>query len=480
MPFNQFGLLDPLVKGILATGYTAPTEIQTQVIPSAIEGKDIIGCAQTGTGKTAAFVLPILNRLSHEKKPKHKFPRSLILTPTRELAVQIERAILDYSRYLSLKTLAVYGGVDIKKQIKKLRTGVDIIIATPGRLLDHMQRGNINFKYIEVLVLDEADRMFDMGFIKDVRKIVAVMPDKRQTMLFSATMSKDVKALTKGIQKSPVMIQIGHERNPAETVTQHIYPIDKTRKKELLLHLLKNTHMYSVLVFSRTKHGADKICHHLNRSKITSIAIHSNRTQKQRQRALDGFRAGQYQVMVATDIAARGIDVDGISHVINYDIPTHPEDYIHRIGRTGRAESTGDAITFVSRDEKKYLAAIEKYIDRRFKTEKCEGFNYDTSSMAASGVSVKNKEHKYKGKPKSERKPKSSPDSEFKPKRKPKSNSNSEFTPKRKPKSSSNSEFKPKRKRKPDSNSDFKPKRKPNSTPGSKPKRKHTHKPKPN
>ncbi|MBC8472611.1 MAG: DEAD/DEAH box helicase, partial [Planctomycetes bacterium] len=252
MPFKQIGLSDPLVQGILATGYTAPTEIQAQVIPSAIQGKDIIGCAQTGTGKTAAFVLPILNRLSHEKNQKKKSPRSLILTPTRELAVQIEKATLDYGRYLDIKTLAIYGGVDIKRQTKKLNRGVDIVVATPGRLMDHMQRGNINFKSVEVLVIDEADRMFDMGFINDVRKIVAVIPGNRQTMLFSATISKEVKILTEGIQHSPVIIQIGQPRNPADTVTQHIYPVEKSQKQDLLLHLLQNLQMYSVLIFSRT------------------------------------------------------------------------------------------------------------------------------------------------------------------------------------------------------------------------------------
>ncbi|MCK4913202.1 MAG: DEAD/DEAH box helicase [Planctomycetes bacterium] len=397
MPFEQIGLSDPLVKGILATGYKAPTEIQARVIPSAIGGKDIIGCAQTGTGKTAAFVLPMLNRLSHEKHPKNKSPRALILTPTRELAVQIEKAIQGYGRYLDIKTLAIYGGVDIRGQIKKLRQGVDIIVATPGRLMDHMQRGNINFKCIEVLVLDEADRMFDMGFIKDVHKIVAVLPAKRQTMLFSATISKEIKALTKGILQSPVMIQIGHERNPADTVTQHIYPVDNGQKTDLLLHMLQNNHMYSVLIFSRTKHGADKICRRLDKAGVSSIAIHSNRTQKQRQRALDGFRAGKYQVMVATDIAARGIDVNAISHVINYDVPRYAEDYIHRIGRTGRAESTGDSITFVSREEQSYLFRIEKYIGKKFKPEKCEGFLYKASSMPTLKEPVKDKKQKYKG-----------------------------------------------------------------------------------
>jgi ATP-dependent RNA helicase RhlE len=377
MPFKTFGLSDPLVQGILAVGYTAPTEIQSEVIPAAIEGRDIIGCAQTGTGKTAAFVLPILNRLSHEKSTKKKGIKSLIITPTRELAVQIEKAIVDYGRFLHLRTLAVYGGVSIEGQFKALRRGVDIVVATPGRLMDHMQRRTIDLRNIEVLVIDEADRMFDMGFINDVRKIVSALPQNRQTMLFSATISSEVKVLASGIQKSPKIIQIGQQHNPIETITQHLYPVQKEQKMSLLLYMLQNWKMYSVLVFSRTKHGADKICHYLERAGIISVAIHSGRTQGQRQRAMDGFKNGKYQVMVATDIAARGIDVTGISHVINFDVPAFAEDYIHRIGRTGRATATGDAITFVSREEHKYLYQIEKFIGRQLDSEKCEGFTYN-------------------------------------------------------------------------------------------------------
>ncbi len=374
MPFNAFGLTDPLVQGILATGYTAPTEIQSQAIPIALDGHDIIGCAQTGTGKTAAFVLPILNRIGHEKAAPRRGIKSLILTPTRELAIQIEESIVAYSRFLRLRTLAIYGGVSIENQLKALRRGVDIVVATPGRLLDHMQRGSVDFKAIEVLVLDEADRMLDMGFIRDVRKIVAALPAKRQTMLFSATISPEIKALSAGMQKSPQMIQIGRRQNPVETVTQHVYPVEKSQKIDLLLHMLQTTSMYSVLVFSRTKHGADKIKRKLDRSGIESISIHSGRSQGQRQRALDGFKSGKYQVMVATDIAARGIDVSGISHVINFDVPAFAEDYIHRIGRTGRATATGDAITFVSQDERKYLQQIEKFIGRKLHAKTFPGF----------------------------------------------------------------------------------------------------------
>jgi ATP-dependent RNA helicase RhlE len=376
MPFKTFGLSDPLVRGILAAGYTAPTEVQSQAIPAAIAGKDIIGCAQTGTGKTAAFVLPILNRLSHEHPPKKRFIRSLILTPTRELAVQIEQSILRYGRFLHLRTLAVYGGVNIKRQFTTLRQGVDIVVATPGRLLDHMRQRTIDLRRVEVLVLDEADRMFDMGFIRDVQKIIAAVPKNRQTMLFSATVTPEISSLASGVQKSPLMIQIGRPRNPIETITQHIYFVEREQKIGLLLHLLSDGQLSSVLVFSRTKHGADKIQRHLERADIVSVAIHSGRNQSQRERAMDGFKNGKFRVMVATDIAARGIDVTGISHVINFDVPAFPEDYIHRIGRTGRAEAEGDAITFVSRDELSYLRRIEKFIGRDFAPVECPGFTY--------------------------------------------------------------------------------------------------------
>ncbi len=376
MSFNRFGLSDPLVRGILATGYTAPTEIQAQALPAVIKGRDIIGCAQTGTGKTAVFVLPILNRLSHERATKKRIVRSLIVTPTRELALQIEKSICDYGRFLQLKTLAVYGGVSIKTQLTSLRRGIDIVVATPGRLLDHMQRRTIDLSRVEVFVLDEADRMFDMGFIRDVRKIIAALPKKRQTLLFSATIPAAVRKLAEGIQKSPEMIQIGRQENPIETITQHLYFVEKHLKIDFLLHLIKNGQMYSVLVFSRTKRGADRINRRLERAGIVSVAIHSGRTQSQREKALEGFKRGRYQVMVATNIAARGIDVTGISHVVNFDVPAIAEDYIHRIGRTGRAEATGDAITFVSRDETRQLRQIERFTGKEFIGEECEGFTY--------------------------------------------------------------------------------------------------------
>lgn len=383
MPFKAIGLSDPLVQGILATGYTAPTEIQSQAIPAAIAGKDVLGCAQTGTGKTAAFVLPILNRLSHKKLPGRRHIRSLILTPTRELATQIEDCIVGYGRFLKLRSLSIYGGVSINNQLAALKKGVDIVVATPGRLLDHMQRESIALDKVEVLVLDEADRMFDMGFIKDVQKIVRALPKHRQTLLFSATMSQEIKSLVKTVQKSPKVIQIGPLRNPIDTITQSLIHVPKPCKIDLLLHLLTEDFMYSVLVFSRTKYGADKIRRKLSRAGIQAEAIHSNRTQNQRQQALNGFKAGKFQVLVATDIAARGIDVEGITHVINFDVPAVAEDYIHRIGRTGRATTTGDAIMFVSEDEIKSLRNIQKFIGQKIPLHAMESF----SSPQDAGVS---------------------------------------------------------------------------------------------
>jgi ATP-dependent RNA helicase RhlE len=391
MPFKLLGLSDPLVRGILATGYIAPTEIQSQVIPAAIQGRDIIGCAQTGTGKTAAFVLPILNRLSHEHAARNKNIKAMVLTPTRELALQIEQCIIGYGRFLHMRSLAVYGGVSIEGQFAALRRGVDIIVATPGRLLDHMQRRTIDLRHVEVLVIDEADRMFDMGFINDVRKIIAAVPAKRQTLLFSATIPPEVKALAAGVMKHPKIIQVGPQQIPIETITQHIYTVQKEQKMDILLHMLQKGGMYSVLVFSRTKYGADRINHRLQRAGVKSVAIHSGRTQGQRSRAMEGFKENKFQVMVATDIAARGIDVEGISHVINFDVPVIAEDYIHRIGRTGRATATGDAITFVSRDEEKYLHQIERFIGRKFKLEKCPGFVY--------AIPAPQKQPEYKSRP---------------------------------------------------------------------------------
>ena len=397
MPFKKFGLCDELVQGILATGYTAPTEIQAEAIPIAIDGKDMIGCAQTGTGKTAAFVLPILNRIATvTRKSKKKILRSLIITPTRELAIQIDKSVRGYGRFIKMNSLAVYGGSSIETQIKALRRGVDIIAATPGRLLDHIQRRTIDLSAVEILVLDEADRMLDMGFINDIKKILEKIPNDRQTLLFSATMSKEVTNLTKNILRSPKMIQIGRQHNPIETITQYIYPVPREQKMDLLLHMIKQQQMFSILVFSRTKHGADRICRNLKQHNITAEAIHSDRTQSQRLRALEGFKSGKFLVMVATDIAARGINVEGISHVFNFDVPAFPEDYVHRIGRTGRAEATGDAVTFVSYDEIPLIHDIERFISRKFKETYYEGFEYKQKLSLINGPkSGSNKKKKF-------------------------------------------------------------------------------------
>jgi ATP-dependent RNA helicase RhlE len=377
MPFSKLGLSDQLVQGILATGYTAPTAIQTRAIPLAVAGRDIIGCAQTGTGKTAAFVLPLLHHLTKSPgHPGHRHTRALVLTPTRELAQQVEDFVTTYGRFTTLQSLAVYGGVNMENQLKHLRRGVDIVIATPGRLLDHINRKTIDLSRVEVLVLDEADRMFDMGFINDVRTIIGRIPGKRQTLLFSATMSKEIKALVASIQHNPELIEVGEQQRPVEAIRQNFYTVEQDTKLILLLHILQTQTLDSVLVFSRTKHGADKITRRLERNGVKAIAIHANRTQAQRQRALAGFKQRQYTVLVATDIAARGIDVEGISHVINFDTPAFAEDYVHRIGRTGRASLSGDAITFVSNQERKYLKGIEYFVGKKYELKKYPGFDY--------------------------------------------------------------------------------------------------------
>lgn len=374
MPFHLLGLADSLVQGILATGYTAPTQIQSLAIPVAVSGRDVIGCAQTGTGKTAAFVLPILNKLASNPDAKRRFPRALIITPTRELALQIENSVQGYGRFMKMRSLTIYGGVGYENQMSALKRGVDVVIATPGRLCDHMNRKTINLSHIEVLVLDEADRMFDMGFINDVKKIIAETTNERQTLLFSATMSKEVRGLAAGILKNPKLIEVGITKSPAESITQYFYAVHQKSKLDLLTHIINSEDLDCVLVFSRTKHGADRITKYLERNDISSAAIHSERTQRQRENALDGFRRGKFKVLVATDIAARGIDVDGISHVINFDVPTHAEDYVHRIGRTGRANATGEAITFVDREENMHLQRIERYISKKVKPIKYAGF----------------------------------------------------------------------------------------------------------
>ena len=376
MPFKSLGLLDQLVQGVHSQGYSAPTEIQSRAIPVALSGRDIIGRAQTGTGKTAAFILPILQRLSSKPLSGHgpRPVRALIVTPTRELALQNEEFAIKYGKYLHLKSLAVFGGVSMYHQIAGLRNGVDIVIATPGRLLDHMQRRTISLSQVEILVLDEADRMLDMGFIDDVRRIISAVPRERQTMLFSATMSPEVRSLAMRYMKNPATVESGEERNPIETISQKVYRVARDRKTDLLIELLKNPEMKSVLVFSRTRHGADRITRRLEHSGVKATAIHSDRSQAQRIRALEGFKRGHCQVLVATDIAARGIDVQGISCVVNFDVPDSPEDYIHRVGRTGRMDNAGDAVTLVAFDEESNLNRVERFIGRELERKEHPNF----------------------------------------------------------------------------------------------------------
>lgn len=375
MPFTQLNLAPDIVKAIRDSGYTEPTPIQAAAIPQILSGQDVIGIAQTGTGKTAAFTLPILTRLVGRTRSTPRRTRVLVIAPTRELVAQIQENVATYAKYLPLQVAPVFGGVGERPQIDALRAGADLIIATPGRLLDLMQQRHADFTQLEFLVLDEADRMLDMGFLPDIRRIVKVLPKKRQTLLFSATLSREIEALTHEFQHNPQIVQIGRRANPAETVTQHVFEVSQEAKPALLEYLLKDSTFDSVLVFTRTKHGADRIARRLERSQIPTATLHSNRSQNQRLRALKEFKSGAVRVLVATDIAARGIDVEGISHVVNYDFPMHPEDYVHRIGRTGRAQAVGNALSFVTAQDQPHLRSLERFIGRGLLRKKAEGFN---------------------------------------------------------------------------------------------------------
>ena len=386
MPFTTLGLGSKITTALTEQGYVEPTPIQAKAIPVILEGRDIIGVAQTGTGKTAAFVLPLLERLSAAPSQKHM--RALVVAPTRELVAQIEENIRAYGRHLNLRYATIFGGVGEGPQIQALRRGVDIAVATPGRLLDLMQQRHVSFADLQVLVLDEADRMLDMGFLPPIRKIVAATPKIRQTLLFSATLSKEIEAVSKEFLKTPVLVEIGARSTPVEAVAQWIVEVSQAAKVPALVHLLKDAALESVLVFSRTKHGADRIARKLEDAGIRCATLHSNRTQGQRILALKRFKSGDVRCLVATDIAARGIDVDGISHVINYDFPPQPEDYVHRIGRTARAQAIGDAISFVAHDEMDDLRRLERFLGRGITRRKLEGFVANTPhppSRSASG-----------------------------------------------------------------------------------------------
>ena len=382
MPFRALGLDAKILQAVQEAGYTEPTPIQSAAIPPIIAGHDLIGIAQTGTGKTAAFTLPILTKLATQPAGMRNRTRVLVIAPTRELVVQIDENIRAYAKHLPLTVATVFGGVGEQPQIRALRANTDVIIACPGRLLDLMGRRNGDFSGLQYLVLDEADRMLDMGFLPSIRQIVRQLPKNRQTLMFSATLSKEIESLTHEFQRAPKIIQIGRRANPAETVTQLVYEVPKHLKPALLLHLLRDAQMDMVLVFSRMKHGADRIARGLEQKGIKTATLHSNRSQNQRLKALKDFKSGAVRVLVATDIAARGIDVDGISHVVNYDFPMHAEDYVHRIGRTGRANAIGDAISFVTPEDYGELRALERFIGRGIVRKRAEGFNYSAAGPA--------------------------------------------------------------------------------------------------
>src|SRR5580658_7248103 len=386
MSFRAIGLDAKILQAVQEAGYTEPTPIQAAAIPPILAGHDVIGIAQTGTGKTAAFTLPILTKLAAQPAGSRRGTRVLVLAPTRELALQIDENIRAYARHLPLTVATVFGGVGEQPQIRALRAGTDVIIACPGRLLDLMSRRNGDFSGLQFLVLDEADRMLDMGFLPDIRQIVRQLPQKRQTLLFSASLSKDIEAVTREFQRAPKIIQIGRRANPAATVTQLVYEVPKHLKPALLLHLLRDPQMDMVLVFSRMKHGADRIARNLEENAVRTATLHSNRSQNQRLKALKDFKSGAVRVLVATDIAARGIDVDGISHVVNYDFPMHAEDYVHRIGRTGRAHAVGDAISFVTPEDQAPLRSLERFIGRGIVRKRAEGFDYSAPASPSDHV----------------------------------------------------------------------------------------------
>lgn len=364
MTFNQLDLIDPILKAVTEEGYTTPTPIQAQSIPIVLQQRDLLGCAQTGTGKTAAFAIPILQLLSKEKETGVRKIKALILTPTRELAIQIDESLAAYGRYTGLKHTVIFGGVSQMHQVNALKAGVDILVATPGRLLDLINQGFIGLQHIKIFVLDEADRMLDMGFIHDVKRVIIKLPAKRQTLFFSATMPPEIQTLANVLLTSPSKVEVTPVSSTVDIIQQNMFYVDKTNKPMLLLYLLKNPAIETVLVFSRTKHGADKIVKFLHREHITAAAIHGNKSQNARQHALNQFKDGKLRVLVATDIAARGIDIDELGHVINYELPEVPETYVHRIGRTGRAGASGIAMSFCDAEERDLLKDIQKLIGK--------------------------------------------------------------------------------------------------------------------
>ncbi|MDH2917489.1 MAG: DEAD/DEAH box helicase [Gallionella sp.] len=377
MSFASLGLSAEIVRAVTERGYTEPTPIQAQAIPVILKGGDLMGGAQTGTGKTAGFTLPLLQRLADKQVVGKGHIRALVLTPTRELAAQVEESVRMYGKHLPLKSMMMFGGVNINPQIKQLHGRVDILVATPGRLLDHLQQKTVDLSHVEILVLDEADRMLDMGFIRDIKRVLAVLPKKRQNLLFSATFSDEIKLLADGLLTDPALIEVARRNQTAELIEQRVYPVDRERKRELLTHLIKENNWFQVLVFTRTKHGANNLADHLNKNDIPAMAIHGNKSQAARTRALAEFKTAKLQVLVATDIAARGIDISELPHVVNFELPNVAEDYVHRIGRTGRAGSSGEASSLVCVDEKKLLNDIERLIKRDIPVVNVPGFDVD-------------------------------------------------------------------------------------------------------
>ncbi len=378
MQFTDLGLAEPLLRAVQEQGYDTPTPIQAQAIPQVLKGGDLLAGAQTGTGKTAGFVLPMLQRLM-AVPPKRDARgrvviRALILTPTRELAAQVEESVRTYGKHVPLTSMVMFGGVGMQPQIDRLRKGVDILVATPGRLLDHHGQRTLDLSHVEIFVLDEADRMLDMGFIHDIKKVLAIVPAKKQSLLFSATFSDEIKALADRLLNAPALIEVARRNQTAETIAQKIHPVGRERKKELLAHLIKSGDWHQVLVFTRMKHGANRLTDYLNDQGITAMAIHGNKSQTARTKALADFKSGDLQVLVATDIAARGIDIDQLPHVVNFEMPNVPEDYVHRIGRTGRAGASGEAISLVCVDEDIFVRDIEKLIKRSIPRETVAGF----------------------------------------------------------------------------------------------------------
>ncbi|WP_088324596.1 DEAD/DEAH box helicase [Polaribacter tangerinus] len=374
MTFKDLGLSAALVKAVEEKGYTKPSPIQEKAIPFILEGKDILASAQTGTGKTAGFTLPVLHYLADTKHPKYRPLRALVLTPTRELAAQVYDNIREYSKYVNIKSAVVFGGVKAKPQIATLKNGVDILVATPGRLLDLHDQKAVSFKRIDVLILDEADRMLDMGFVRDINKIISFMPEKRQNLLFSATFSNDIKKLASGILKNPVSVETAPQNSTAKKVTHQVYKVDKKKKTEFTIKLIKDNNWTQVLVFTRTKHGANKLTEKLIKAGVSAAAIHGNKSQGARTKALKSFKDNSIKILVATDIAARGLDIPLLPHVINYELPNIPEDYVHRIGRTGRAGAAGEAISLVCSEEVEYQSEIEKLLNEKLNSSIIAGF----------------------------------------------------------------------------------------------------------